>query len=139
MELDCCMGRGQDGQFSRVVKRAGLAACVALGAMALCASAAWGTVRRGMHVWKLPVTGTGDFEMGNFTGWTQFGDTSFSGVENFLVHGGTWSSEYGPTNPGGISQAIACNAGDIVTISFWYEANLSAKTPSTARLMAHRW
>ena len=65
----------------------------------------------------------GGFETGSFAGWTQFGGVNFTDVESFLVHGGGEAGQFGPSTPGGISQVIPANVGDVVTISFWYQAN----------------
>jgi hypothetical protein len=54
----------------------------------------------------------GSFETGDFTGWTQFGDTSFTTVEfgsfNELPTDGNWQAVFGPTGGiGGIRQSFA--------------------------------
>ncbi len=69
-----------------------------------------------------------DFESGSFSGWTQFGDTSFTAVNTgawvgISPHGGTFQAHFGPTvGLGGIQQNVIANPGDQVTISFWYAA-----------------
>lgn len=65
----------------------------------------------------------GGFETGDFTGWTQFGDGSFTGVDNggnFPAHSGTFTGYFGPITAGGIQQALTANIGDVVTVSFYY-------------------
>jgi hypothetical protein len=71
----------------------------------------------------------GDFETGDFSGWTQVGDTSFTTVWTNLSddgvtapHGGTHGAEFGagPPNGGGIQQTIPAHVGDHVTLGFWY-------------------
>ncbi len=71
----------------------------------------------------------GDFESGDFTGWTQFGDTSYTTVWTNMsddglttAHGGTHGAEFGagPPDGGGIQQVIPVHVGDQVTIGFWY-------------------
>jgi hypothetical protein len=67
----------------------------------------------------------GGFETGDFTGWTEFGDTYYNGVGSGdppYVHGGVYGAYFGPTDPagGGISQVLALNVGDHVHVSFWY-------------------
>jgi hypothetical protein len=66
------------------------------------------------------------FETGDFTGWTQFGDTSFSGVANLSPdgtppHSGNFLSYFGPTSgTGGIQQNIGGTvSGNLYNISFW--------------------
>lgn len=72
----------------------------------------------------------GGFETGDFTGWTQFGDTSATGVVfgNFLYDPveGDHHAAFGPVfGVGGISQTLALTAGNSYTLSFWL-ANLSS-------------
>jgi hypothetical protein len=65
----------------------------------------------------------GSFETGDFTGWTQFGDTSFTGVSTECYDGscptdGSNLAYFGPVNDvGGISQTLATGAG-LYNISF---------------------
>ena len=49
------------------------------------------------------------FETGDFTGWTQWGDTSFTGVSSSVpIHSGNFAAYFGPTSTdGGIDQNIA--------------------------------
>jgi len=71
----------------------------------------------------------GDFETGDFSGWTQFGDMSYTTVIAGLgddgitmPHGGSNLAEFGPGPPGGggIQQVIPAHTGDQVTIGFWF-------------------
>lgn len=65
----------------------------------------------------------GGFETGDFAGWTQFGDGSFTSVDNgtnFSIYAGTYSAYFGPLTPGGIQQTLSANIGDVVTVSFAY-------------------
>jgi hypothetical protein len=62
------------------------------------------------------------FETGTFSGWTQFGDTSFTGVAAGApyAHSGTFGAYFGPTGgDGGINQTIATIAGFSYTVDFW--------------------
>lgn len=69
----------------------------------------------------------GGFETGDFTGWTQFGDTTFNGVCNAsncplgeTPFAGTYSAFFGPVgDTGGISQSISTVVGDQYTVEFW--------------------
>jgi PEP-CTERM motif len=62
------------------------------------------------------------FETGNFSGWMQFGDTSFTDIQTFDVHSGTYAAEFGPaTSDGGIAQEIATIPGQLYTLSFWLD------------------
>jgi len=62
------------------------------------------------------------FETGSFSGWTQFGDTSFTGVGAGApyAHSGTFGAYFGPTSAdGGIFQAIPTTIGQTYTVDFW--------------------
>lgn len=72
----------------------------------------------------------GSFETGDFTGWTQENDTSFTFVTDELAAGGPtdglYHAAFGPLDPGGggITQVLATIAGQTYEISFDL-ANLS--------------
>jgi len=67
----------------------------------------------------------GGFETSDFTGWTQTGDTGFSGVvcsasPSTSIQSGNCSALFGPVGAlGGISQTLATLAGATYDISFW--------------------
>jgi hypothetical protein len=74
------------------------------------------------------------FETGDFTGWTQFGDTSFSGVAGTFdgqpPHSGNFQGYFGPSGSvGGIDQTIATSPGTY-TIDFWLAQGPSSSTNS---------
>ena len=59
----------------------------------------------------------GNFETGDFSGWTQWGDTGFSGVNDPYFDPGV--AFFGPVNGfGGIYQDIATVVGEQYTFSF---------------------
>ena len=60
----------------------------------------------------------GGFETGDFTGWVQTGDVSFSGIDPFAARSGTYGAFFGPTNIGGISQSFATVANAPYQVSF---------------------
>jgi hypothetical protein len=76
----------------------------------------------------------GSFETGDFTHWTQFGNTSLSAVTSLPIAGslglvypidGTYQAYFGPEfTMGGISQMVPTVVGDSYNISF-YLANLA--------------
>jgi hypothetical protein len=68
---------------------------------------------------KAELVVNGGFETGNFTGWTQFGDPDFTGVDSFFAHSGSFAAFFGPSTPGGISQTLATVAGATYQVSFW--------------------
>ena len=61
----------------------------------------------------------GGFETGDFTGWTRFGNTGFTGVST-LAHSGTYAAFFGPVgSTGGIFQTLATIPGETYQIDFW--------------------
>src|SRR5213080_648965 len=60
----------------------------------------------------------GGFETGTFSGWTQTGDTSFSGVDPVAAQSGAFGAFFGPTAIGGISQSFATAAGSTYQVRF---------------------
>jgi len=66
----------------------------------------------------------GGFETGDFTGWSHTGDLGFTWVTNTAqyVHSGTYGVQFGPVNPGFISQVInPTQISQSYTVSFWLE------------------
>ncbi len=63
----------------------------------------------------------GDFETGDFTGWTQFGDTQYDGVDGFAPHNGVFAAYFGAVDPagGGIRQNLTAAAGSRLIVQFW--------------------
>jgi hypothetical protein len=60
------------------------------------------------------------FETGNFTGWTQIGDTTFTGVDTLSAHSGSFGADMGPIGSlGFISQDLAAVAGATYDLTFW--------------------
>ena len=72
------------------------------------------------HAKGQELVSNGGFETGDFTGWTEFGDITFNGVDGFNPHGGAFMGYFGPLTSGGIQQTLAVPAGSTVHISFWY-------------------
>jgi hypothetical protein len=69
------------------------------------------------------------FETGDFTGWTQGGDTSFVGVNNAVAHSGTFGAFMGPVGSDGtLSQTLATTAGGIYSVSYWLASQAGATT-----------
>jgi hypothetical protein len=64
----------------------------------------------------------GSFETGDFTGWDQVNDTSFTGVDctGAFATDGDCGAFFGPTDPagGGILQTITTVAGGVYTLTF---------------------
>jgi hypothetical protein len=75
----------------------------------------------------------GGFETGDFTGWTQFGNTGYSGVSNIFpcagsgsflasprAHSGNCEAYFGPVgSDGGIQQTLNTVAGEQYVFSYW--------------------
>lgn len=82
----------------------------------------------------------GGFETGDFTGWTQSGNTISSGVkgefEGVMPAEGNFQAFFGPRNsPGFLSQGVATSVGELYNLSFSL-ANLGG-TPSTFEVFAN--
>jgi hypothetical protein len=60
----------------------------------------------------------GGFETGDFTGWVQTGDVSFSGVDSFAARTGSFGAFFGPTSTGGISQSFATTPNTTYRVDF---------------------
>jgi hypothetical protein len=78
----------------------------------------------------------GGFETGNFSGWTQFGNTGFTGVTSpTYAHSGTYGGQFGAVgSPGGIFQTLATTAGVTYRVSFWL--SIDSGTPNS---MTFNW
>ncbi len=61
------------------------------------------------------------FETGTLSGWTQFGDTTFTGVTGGIyAYTGNWGLFAGPVNTvGGIFQNVATTAGQTYALTFY--------------------
>src|SRR5881394_3945929 len=74
-----------------------------------------------------PVLVNGGFETGDFTGWTQIGNTTFNGVQcpgpGPTVFSGNCSGFFGPVgSTGGITQNVTgMIIGEFYTVSFAFE------------------
>jgi len=81
----------------------------------------------------------GGFETGDFTGWTQFGDTSFSGVDTFAPQAGTYGAFFGPSNAGGISQTLATTGGRSYLVEFWLQNEADVHSTATPNSFTFNW
>lgn len=81
----------------------------------------------------------GGFETGDFTGWTQFGDTSFSGVDSFAPEEGVFAAFFGPIDPGGISQTITTVPGVGYHITFWLQSEADVNGESAPNFFEFDW
>jgi hypothetical protein len=74
----------------------------------------------------------GGFETGDFTSWTQFGNTNYTAVttNSAYVHSGQYGAELGPVSTlGYLSQAVPTSAGETYLLSLWL-TNPSGETPN---------
>ena len=86
-------------------------------AMALCLASALAFAPSAKAAVQLVTDG--DFES-QLTGWTQSGNTTFSGVAAGIGRGGSRGYFAGPLGSEGyLSQSIATQAGQLYDISFW--------------------
>ena len=67
------------------------------------------------------------FETGDFTGWTQSGNTSFFSVTNDARRSGAFGGSFGPigTELGFLSQTLATTPGETYQLEYWL-SNLSS-------------
>jgi hypothetical protein len=64
------------------------------------------------------------FETGDFTGWTQSGNTGFTGVDSSSPHTGNFNVDTGPVGSlGFISQTVATTGGSHYVLSGWLQSD----------------
>jgi len=72
----------------------------------------------------------GGFETGNLSGWTQSGNTGFTGTNTLFPHSGSYAADFGPIGSlGFISQNLPTIAGQDYDLTFWLR-NRSGGTPN---------
>jgi hypothetical protein len=80
-----------------------------------------------------PVIANGGFELGNFTDWTQSGNTTATAVisgNSSFVHAGRYGAELGPPGaPGYLSQTMTTIPGQNYLVSLWLR-NATGQTPN---------
>ena len=81
----------------------------------------------------------GGFETGNLAGWTQFGDTSFTGVDNQSPQSGVFAAFAGPVTPGGIFQTLATTPGRSYSVDFWLKNEADPFGQVTPNAFAFSW
>jgi Carbohydrate binding domain len=67
------------------------------------------------------IVNNGGFETGDFTGWTQTGNTGATGVGTGIdAHSGTYGAFFGPVGSvGGITQTLSTTPGAFYDLNFW--------------------
>ena len=81
------------------------------------------------------IVSNGGFETGDFTGWTQTGNSTFNGVEcpGSGVPQGNCDAFFGPVGSlGGISQVLTTQAGLVYAISFYFQPEGGSPTSFSA-------
>ena len=81
----------------------------------------------------------GDFETGDFTAWTQFGNTAFSGVDVNTPQAGNFAAYFGNPSPGGILQQLATTAGVTYRVSFWLQNEADALGVAAPNAFEFNW
>ena len=69
-----------------------------------------------------PLVANGDFETGDFSGWTQSGNTAYTTVSAnpSYVHSGSYGAEFGPSGSlGYLGQSVNTTPGKCYLLSFW--------------------
>jgi hypothetical protein len=107
-------------------------------AVAGCLAAAALFVGTAVHA---ELVANGGFETGNFDGWTQFGDSSFTGVDSQSPQSGSYAAYFGPPNAGGggISQSLATTAGATYSIFFFLKNEADPTGTSTPNSFEFSW
>ena len=87
---------------------------------------------------KANLVTNGGFETGDFTGWTQGGDTGFDGVRGQFTginpHSGSFQAFLGNLNTGFLSQMLALAVGTTYTVDFWLAKDFSGTNSFAASL-----
>ncbi len=74
------------------------------------------------HTGPACIVENGGFETGDLTGWTNTGDTSFTGVDGGNPHSGSFALFSGPTSSDGfLDQVLPTVDGQAYDVSFWLE------------------
>ncbi|MEW5743917.1 MAG: PEP-CTERM sorting domain-containing protein [Nitrospirota bacterium] len=75
---------------------------------------------QGTAAHALELMTNGGFETGDVSGWSHYGDMSYSGVDSFMPHTGSYGFYAGPTSDATyIKQSLPTVAGQQYTLSFW--------------------
>lgn len=71
----------------------------------------------------------GDFETGDFSGWTRFGALGSTSVNATSDFDGDFGASFSPNQQGGIQQSFATIPGRVYTITLWLAHTAGAATP----------
>ena len=84
----------------------------------------------------------GDFETGDFSGWTVFGDLSggFVGVDVAAPQAGSYAAYFGSDgSTSGLSQLVATTVGASYDVGFWLKAEADVNGVATPNSFAFSW
>src|SRR5262245_60901110 len=81
----------------------------------------------------------GDFETGDFTGWTQSANATFTFVDG-PPHSGPHAAWLGPVNTNGfLSQTLVTVPGHLYDIEFWLQLDSNGIGPVTPNFFSFSW
>jgi hypothetical protein len=73
---------------------------------------------------RADLVANGGFETGDFTGWTQSGNTDFTGVTTGVAHSGDYAADLGPDGSlGYLSQMLDTTAGTSYRLNFFLSSD----------------
>ena len=78
----------------------------------------------------------GGFETGTFAGWSQFGDTSNSGISTTAPNSGVYKALFNPMLEGGIEQVLPTVPGTTYDVEFWLRID---GTPGSTNSFEFNW
>ena len=82
----------------------------------------------------------GGFETGDFTGWTQFGDPGFTGVDSLAPQSGFYAAFAGSVGAtGGIFQTLATTPGGAYVVDFWLQNEADVVGQSSPNFFSFSW
>ena len=82
----------------------------------------------------------GDFETGDFSGWTTSIDPVWDGVDTLAPQAGTYAAFFGnPTGTSAISQTLATAAGTTYNVLFWLMAEADPTGNSVPNSFSFEW
>ncbi len=82
----------------------------------------------------------GDFETGDFSGWTQFGDPSNTAVDTVAAQFGAYGAYFGSVgDTGGIKQTLTTSANQFYTVKFWLMSEADVNNTSIPNSFDISW
>lgn len=81
----------------------------------------------------------GDFETGDFSGWTASTDPVFDGVDGQNPQAGSFAAFFGSTAGSTISQTIATTPGGLFQVDFWLQTEADVNGVSAPNQFEFDW